>query len=310
MPEETQQAATTAPQEKPKQPSLSEVIRESIKESGKAVNALVGAGAIAGTYFIGGINTLVVASAFPTGEKISRGLIGKELPSADFRDQGFLGALFAPINYAGITAVKELPKAIGLDSIVTNLFGYSVPLTSSLVAGALTAGVLGPAFVGIYYPLEYLITKKTFKGMWAYTKKKFYTGLMDTIPLNIFAGAAVATTYVFPALAPLLFPAFAIGTIIYKMKLAKTEGKIDYKRAFYPSTYLPTNLTKALNPAYLVSGTLSYTYRAGKNLLESAYAFADSVFNGLSNLFRKPQPVAPARPPAPARTPALAPQPA
>ena len=204
-------------------PSLETKVQKESFGLGKFIfNTSVGAGAIYATTKIFGADGLAVAGSFPVGELISD---VNNFNSSKFRDQSIFGALFTPLSYYGINAVKQVPKTFGLDDMLTNVMGYSVPLASSAVAGGLTFGVLAPAFTSLYYPMEYIIKEKKIKGAFDYTKKKFYKGLRDTMPINLFVGGAVATTYALPFLAPYLFPAMAVANILYKIFLSKGVTK-------------------------------------------------------------------------------------
>ncbi len=223
----------TVPAIENKKPSLDNIVKkESFGVVKSIFNTAVGAGALYTATKVFGIDGLAVAASFPVGSLISGTLNG----SSTFRDESIFGALFTPLSYYGINAVKQAPKILGLDNLVTNVMGYSVPLASSLVAGGLTFGVLAPVLTALYYPMEYIINNKKISGAFDYTKKKFYKGLKDTLPINLFVGGAVAATYALPFLAPYLFPAMALANILYKMFLSKGEAK---QSSSYAPKYSP-----------------------------------------------------------------------
>ena len=291
--QELEQKGQTTPEkkeEKPKQPSTLEgVVTESWSGVKALTNTALGTGAIAGAGALYGIDGLVTGAAFPLGSRILSKLKGEEFGYNRFRDEAIFGSLWTPISVNSINWVKQIPKAFGLDSIVTNVYGHSVPLTSSLVAGAVTSGLLIPALLGLYYPMEYIIKNKTFRGVGKYLKENYYKGLKQTLPLTIFSGLAVAANYAMPFLAPYLFPAIAVSNVLFKIFASTGEGKREYKRLLYPSTYLP-------NPFNAVEGISSL---AGK-----VYGSVNSLAYGVGSYIRtllksEPKPT-PAPSPAPA----------
>ena len=160
-------------EEKPKAPTtLESVLKESSDAIKASTNTLLGTGAIAAATGLFGLDGLVTAASFPIGGKIVKKASGKEFTSGKFRDESIAGALFTPPLWYGIEAIKQIPKAFRLDDIVTaNILGTSVSI-SPLVAG-LTFGVLTPALTALYYPLQYVIQNKTFKGIGIIHPKTF-----------------------------------------------------------------------------------------------------------------------------------------
>lgn len=270
-----QEQTAQAPGKKEEKKSQLEIIANDSYTAGKgALNSVIGAGALAASTLIGGLDTFVTAASFPVGQKLSNGLKGKPFTTSEFRDQSLFGLAFSPLSYYGINGVKEIPKAFGLENTVTDILGYSVPV-SPLLVGGLTAAALVPAITALYYPLEHLFLKKTFKGMLEHTKKNFYKGLKGTLPLTIALSAAVGISYAMPVFAPYLFPFNALANVLYKVLLSKGEGKMEYKRLFYPSTYLPN----FLNPFYMAVGAVKAAYSAANGLVNLIY----NTFKGAHN---------------------------
>lgn len=276
--------------EEKKPTGLENAVNESWNAIKGAANALAGKGAIAGATALFGLDGLVTAASFPIGAKISHGLAGKEFKSKNFRNEAIAGALFTPPLWYGIEAVKKVPAALGLESAVANILGASMPI-SPFVVGGLTAGVLTPALTLLYYPLQYAIKNKTFKGAGKDLKENYLPGLKRAIPITLFSSSAVGLSYAAPVFAPYLFPVLALSSVVYRMLLSK-EGKIEYKRLLYPSTYLPN----FINPFYLASGAGS--------LLGRGYSTVYRFGSAIADLFKR----APA-PPKPASAPAAAPAP-
>lgn len=284
--------------EEKKQPTALEgAVNESWSAIKGTANTFVGTGAIAGATALFGLDGLVTAASFPIGAKISHGLAGKEFKSKNFRDEAIAGALFTPPLWYGVEAVKQVPKAFGLEGTVANILGASVPI-SPFVVGGLTFGVLTPALTALYYPLQYIIKNKTFKGIGKDFKENYLKGLVRASPLTALTSAAVGITYATPYLAPLLFPALAVANVLYRVLLS--PEKIEYKKLFYPSTYLPN----FINPISLASGAGSLV---GKGY-SAAYRFGSGITNFFKSMASAARPAsAPAPTPAPATAPAAQP---
>ena len=279
-------------EEKPKQSTtLESAIDESWHATKAATNTLIGTGAIAGATALFGLDGLVTAASFPIGARIVKKASGKEFTTGNFRDEAIAGALFTPPLWYGIEAIKQVPKAFGLDDIVKfNILGTSMSI-SPVVAG-LTFGVLTPALTALYYPLQYVIQNKTFKGIGKDFKENYLKGLIRASPLTALTSAAVGAAYATPFLAPYLFPALAVANILYRVLLS--PEKINYWKLNpfrHPSTYLPN----FLNPFYLASDAASVMGKAYRGVTTAAY----DIGSAIGSLFKKaPAPVASAAKPA------------
>ena len=258
-------------EEKPKQPTtLESAVNESWNAIKSSTNSLVGTGAIAGATALFGLDGLVTAASFPIGGRIVKKASGKEFTTGNFRDEAISGALFTPPLWYGIETIKQIPKAFRLDDIVTaNILGASVSI-SPVVAG-LTFGVLTPALTALYYPLQYVIQNKTFKGLGKDFKQNYLRGLIRSAPLTALASATVGAAYATPFLAPYLFPAIAVFNVLYRVLLS--PEKLEYKRLLYPSTYLPN----FLNPFYLASGTVSVLSKTYNKVTSAAYGLGSAI---------------------------------
>ena len=276
---QTPQAPEAKKEEKPKPTTLESAVNESSHAIKASTNTLIGTGAIAGATALFGLDGLVTAASFPIGGRIAQKARadGKgEFTSKNFRDESIAGALFTPPLWYGIETIKQVPKAFGIDDIVTaNILGQAVSI-SPTVAG-LTFGVLTPALTALYYPLQYLMQNKTFKGLGEDFKKNYLKGLIRTAPLTAITSAAVGVTYATPFLAPYLFPALAVANILYRVLLS--PEKISYKKLFYPSTYLPN----FMNPSYLASGAVSVLSKTYNKVTSAAY----SIGSAIGSLFKK-----------------------
>lgn len=281
---EKPQAPEAKKEEKPKAPTtLESVVNESSHTIKASTNTLLGTGAIAGATALFGLDGLVTAASFPIGARIvKKAKAGEEeeFKTSEFAREAFTGALFTSAVWYGFNTVKQIPKAFGLDDVATNILGYSVPV-SPLVVGGLTIGALVPALVALYYPLQYVIQNKTFKGFGEYFKKNYWPGLWKNLVLTAFTSApAAALSYAIPAFAPYLFPIIAGASILSRVLLS--DEKLDYKKLFYPSTYLPN----FLNPPYLVSGIASAGGKIYRGITTKVYDIGSAIHTTISSLVK------------------------
>jgi len=316
--EQKPQAPEEKKEEKPKGPKVLEsVVDESWNAIKFSTNSIGGAGAMTGAAALFGPDGLVTAASFPIGARIVKKASGKEYPTGNFRE-AIAGSLFTVPAWYGIETVKQIPKAFGLDDIVTaNVLGKSVSI-SPVVTG-LTFGALIPALNAIYYPLQYVMQNKTFKGIWKDFKDNYWKGTKKTLPLSALSSIAIGTTSATKYLAPYLFPALAAANVLYRVLLS--PEKIEYKKLLLPSTYLPN----MLNPFYLLDGATSVAYKTGSTIYGALGGVAKGISSLASSFFEAlkktasalqravsaPKPAAsPATQLAPTQMPALQPQPA
>lgn len=276
--------------EKPKPTTLEGAVNESWHATKASTNTLVGTGAIAASTKFFGLDGLVTAAAFPVGGFIESRLAKKPFTSKNFRDEAITGALFTPPLWYIVNALREIPKAAGLDGLV-NVLGYSVP-AAALAAGALSYASI-PFFNAIYYPLKYLVDNKTFKGIGKDFKENYWKGTKRSLYLGIPWAATVAASVAMPALYPYLFPVLAGFEVLYRLVLSKEN--LNYAKLFNPFTYIPN----FVNPFYLAQGVGSLLGRAYKGIYNLGSAIGD--------FFRSKPGAAPAVTPAPKTAPAAAP---
>ena len=263
-------------EEKPKQTILESVIAETSQAGKGLINSAIGTAAIGASTALFGLDGLVTAASFPYGGMIEKRLMvekdesKKQFTSKNFRDESIVGALLTPPIWFGVETVKQIPKAFGLENVVTNILGYSVPV-SPFVVGGLFAGVLAPAITALYYPLDYLIKNKTFRGIGKDFKDNYLKGLKRTIPLSAITSAVVGTAYALPYVAPYLFPALAVANVLYRLFLSKE--KLNYAKLLNALTYIP----KFTNPFYLASGIASPAGKVYRSVTTATYDFGSAV---------------------------------
>lgn len=271
-------------QEKEKKPTNPEKAEKEIKEGfSAAANALAGSAAIGASASLFGLDGLVTALSFPLGGMIEQKIRadGKgKFTSKNFRDESIAGALFTPALWYTIKGIQNVPKAYGLDSIV-EILGASIP-TSAIAIGALSLASI-PLLNAVYYPIKYLIDKKSFKGMGKDFKENYWSGTKRSLRyLGLPTAAAVAASSTVPFLAPYLFPILAGLEIAYRVVLSKE--KLDYSKLLNPFSYIP-NFS---NPFYLASGAAGLGGKAFRGSASLAYGIGSSLSSIVKNLIASP----------------------
>ena len=219
-----------------------------------AANTAVGAAAIGASYALLGTTGLAIVSAAPLSGRIVTKLAGNEFTSRNFRNEVLAGAVTAPLVVGTFNAATELPKYYGIDGLV-NILGASMPAYSLAVAG-FTLAVL-PFYTALTYPIRYLAANKTLKGIGKDFRENYFKNTKKTmLYLGLPGAAAVSAGATLPFLAPYLIPVYFGLGIAYRTLMSKE--KLNYKKLFNPSTYLPN----FLNPFYLAEGLASLISRA------------------------------------------------
>ena len=286
---------TEAKKEEKKPTTLESALKESGEATKSSFNTTLGTGAIAASTGLFGLDGLVTAASFPIGGLIESKLANKPFTSKNFRDEAIAGTLFTPPLWYSMEAVKQVPRAFNLEGAVANILGTSFSVSPFLVGG-LAFGALS-ALTALYYPLQYIVHNKTFKGIVKGLKENYWKGFKRTLPIAALTSAAVGTIYALPYLASYLFPALAVANIAYRVLLSKEN--LNYLKLLNPFTYVPN----FLNPFYLVSGAATATYKAGKGVLEAAYAIGSTLYDKIKKFFQEitAPGAAPATQAAPAR---------
>lgn len=263
------------PQEKKeeKQPTpLESILKETSEASSGLVNSAIGTGAIGVATALFGLDGLVTALSFPVGGMIEKRLMKEPKPftSKNFRDEAIAGALFTPPLWYGLETVKQIPKVFGLDDVAANILGTSVPI-SPFVVGGLALGVLTPALTALYYPLQYVIQNKTFKGIGKDFKENYWKGFKRALPLTALTSGIVGTAYALPYVAPYLFPAIAVANVAYRVLLSKE--KLNYAKLLNPFTHIP----KFANPFYVVGGVANVADKISSKVTSAIYDLGTAV---------------------------------
>lgn len=246
MAEATEQKQDAQPKEAEKRQGHSELEKKA-NEWAEFTDAALGTTAAGAASYFFGLDGLVTALSFPIGgwivQKSKADGKGK-YTLGNFRDDSIAGALFAPAIWYGVNTIKQIPKVYGLEGLVTNILGYSVPVSPFIVAGA-ALGILTPVLNALYYPLQCIIQNKTLNPKKIYTdlKQNYWKGFKRSLITSTFASGAIGATYAMPYLAPYLFPFLALTNVAYRVFLS--PEKISYKKAlgylFYP-LILPVSL--------------------------------------------------------------------
>ena len=229
-------------------------------------NTAIGAGAIGASYALLGNTGLAIAAAAPLSGRIVTKLAGKEFTSTNFRNETLAGAVSAPLFVGILNAVTELPRYLGIDGLV-NILGASIPAYSLGVAGFTLATI--PIFTALTYPIRYLANNKTLKGIGKDFRENYFKNTRKAMFYLGLPGAAIVSAgATLPYLAPYLAPIYLGLGIAYRAITSKE--KLNYKKLFNPSTYLPN----FLNPFYMAEGLASLISRAVRPSPKPANALA------------------------------------
>lgn len=259
--EQKQQAAQ---EEKKAKPTGLEALVKEGSQLGNLALAASAVGASAGaSYFLGGldaaVNSALITASFPLGRIVVNYLAGKPITDKIIRNEAFAGLFFTSAVLGGIKAIQAAPKHFGLEGVVTNILGYSMPAAPLLVAG-LNFAVLTPALTALFYPLTNLFQGKR---MFQDFGKNYLRGLAWTLPVNLFASGVLAASYAgVPFIAPYLFPAIALANIGYYIF---ASPDIRYMKKLFAPVLAPYYLVKGAY--YLASGAVGATVGLGKGLV-------------------------------------------
>ena len=290
QPEQKEQTASEKKEDKPKQPST---LESAVTESWNGIKALtntgIGAAAIYGASRFFGLDGLVTALSFPYGAMIENNLIkGKKKPytSKKFRDESIAGAAFTVPLWYGVNALRQIPKAFGLDGLV-NILGYSMPLSALAVGGLALASI--PLLNVAYYGIKYLADNKTFKGIGKDFKENYWKGTKRSLfYLGLPWAGTVAASVAFPWMAPILFPILAGFEAAYRVVLSKE--KLNYWKLLNPLNYVP----KIINPFYLAGGLGSASGKIYRGITSAGY----SLGSWMRDIFKTASSPAPQTKPA------------
>lgn len=255
--------------EEKKAPSGWESGWKEIKEGASvAANLSIAAGANLLSMLKYGVNKgLVLTSSFPIGAALheyARADGKGNFTSAKARDESIAGLAFTALAVPGVAATLQIPKAFGLENVVTDVLGYELPMDALAVAGT-TFFVLNPLLNLAYYPIQHLIHQKTFKGMWTSLKNEYLPSLKRTWWLNALTSGVMAATYANPVLTPLLFPYFALSGIAYRVLMSPEP--IDYKKLAKGIFYSPLYAA-----SYLTEGAASVANKISKSMSATVYS--------------------------------------
>ena len=274
------QAAQEGKEEKQKTPPLLEnLVNESYSAIKGARDFLITGSAIgAATYFYNLVPGFLFSTTPALAAKISNSLSGKPNKIEENRDEVLAGTAALPIVYALVQYIRQIPKAFGLDDIVTNISGSYVPLASSLAVSALSFTALMPAITALRMGFRYVIKEKKISGLYNHYKENYLKRVKERLPAKIAISSLIGASYAVPATFPIVFPALALYGLYSQVQRnlkekIKEDGKINYKKLLYPSTYIPN----FANPFHLVSGFATYGSKLYDKFTSGAYKAASGL---------------------------------
>ena len=107
---------------------------------------------------------------------------------------------------------------------------------------------------------------------------------------KVAVSSLIGASYAVPAIFPFVFPALALYGLYSQVQRnlkekIKEDGKINYKKLLYPSTYIPN----FANPLYMAEGLGSLHQRA----TNKAYDLGSRIANFLGEITKAPTGIAP-----------------
>lgn len=284
-----EKVADTRPEgkkEEKKAPSRWESGWKEIKEGAyAATNSAIATGANYLSWLRHGLDGLILTSSFPIGAAIHKYLRkdGKgELTTKTIRDESLAALIFTELAKYGVAATMAVPAAYGLEG-VTDILGASVSTGALAVAGT-TFFVLNPLLNLVYKPIQHLIHKKTFTGMWTDIKTDYLKSLKRTWWLNALTAGVMAGVKSGTLSGGLLFPYFAASGLAYRILMSPEP--IDYKKLVKALGY--TLLSPVYVPYKILQGTVSFAkpvYRSVKGTSQAAYAIGSTFYEKIKGFF-------------------------
>ena len=282
-------AGDAGEKEEEKKPSSFEIAGEEISQAFKVTRDIgIAAGSFGLAALVSGYDALYSASVIPLARILSK----EKAELKDIRDKTIVGAGIGSLVPIIVDTIKQVPAAF----VITN------SIAAASVVGGLGFLVLNPVLNGAYYILDYAVTNKTLNPikLYSHLKENYVDSIKRTWKLSAVQSVAMGVTYAVPALAPLLFPALAISTLMFALQLSKNG--VDYEKvknlAIAPFK-IPYYLTVKA-PYYFVSGAVSL----GTKAYSGAASFLTRLGNGINQYMNNLSSAASAPSPAGEETPA------
>ena len=182
--------------------------------------------------------------AFPLGRGLEDTITKKGTTMKNMAEESIIGLGYTPALYATVKAIEHAPEALGITG----------SLGQALTVGALTLPAI-PLLNAVYYGLDHLVKKRTFKGMGQYFKDNYWEGTKKSLKyIGLIDAATFALSVGVPTMTPDLIPIFAGLEVAYRMALGPAAKKIGegYKKFvsyFRPNRY-GMNPYTAAKPAH------------------------------------------------------------
>lgn len=262
-----------------KKPSSFEIAGEEISQAFKATRDIgIAAGSFGLAALVSGYDALYSASVIPLARILSK----EKAELKDIRDSAIVGAGLGSLVPIIVDTIEQVPAA----------FGITNSIAAASAVGGLGFLVLNPVLNGVYHILDYAVTNKTLNPvkLYSHLKENYVDSFKRTWKLSAVQSVAMGVTYAVPALAPLLFPALAISSLMFALQLSKNG--VDYEKVknlaiapFKIPYYLAVRA-----PYYLVSGAVSL----GSKGYDVATSFLFRLGNGINQYANNLSAAAPA----------------
>ena len=183
--------------------------------------------------------------AFPLGRALEDTLTKKETTMKDMAEESIIGLGYTPALYGTVKAIEVAPEMLGITS----------KLGEGLTVAALTLPAI-PVLNAVYYALDHLVKKKTFRGMYKHFKDNYWDSTLRSMKyVGLIDAATFGLSVAVPAMAPYLIPIFAGLEVAYRMALGPASKKIGeaYKKFvsyFRPNKYPGYNPYATAKPSH------------------------------------------------------------
>lgn len=232
-------------QEKKEEQKKPTTLESVVNETGSLFKTAGGAAALAGSYAFAGTGGLAVAASRPFGALMTQ-------EKFSFIRESIFGLAQVPVYKSLFDASLSSAKSIGLEKML-NIGNYALPI-SSLAAGGLTLAAT-PLLTAIFYPIGYFTHAGTLKGFAKYFRENYAKDVYKTLWWSVPMAGAVASTAIYPFIAPYLLPIAAGANLFYRLMASK---QIYLQNLLKPVTYPISGTLSLVGKIYRRAATVVY----------------------------------------------------
>ncbi|MBI2659951.1 hypothetical protein HYX07_02220 [Candidatus Woesearchaeota archaeon] len=190
MADEQPQGQQAAPPEKPKK-SWTDIFSE--RWGDEIITPSIAAGIATGAHKVAGVAASGAAAGFGLGYLVEQHVKKEgnpEIKTERLIPEAFAGGLFGTGVYYGSQLASSIPKALGLEALVSGTFAS----LGNIGLGAATFGILTFGLPLLYYPVSNLLNGGK-EGMWKDLKETYFKNFILKMGLNAIPSLAVMDAY-------------------------------------------------------------------------------------------------------------------